>query len=102
MDLDEAVDLIAQGYQRVADEAGLDAPSVVDSDTPLVGPDSVLDSMALVSLVLDVEQRLDEERGHAVSLMDERALSRSHSPFRTIGSLAAYVCESIGDPTTTT
>jgi hypothetical protein len=34
-----------------------------------------------------------EETGQSVSLMDDRAMSQTRSPFRTVGSLAEYVTE---------
>jgi acyl carrier protein len=56
----------------------------------LYGRTGVLDSMALVSLVVALEQLIEEEFGIAVALADERAVSQSSSPFRSVGSLAAY------------
>jgi hypothetical protein len=49
--------------------------------------------MALVTLLVDVEQRLQEQAGVGVSLMSEQALSRRYSPFRSIGSLVDYIIE---------
>jgi acyl carrier protein len=95
MTKDECLSVIGQSFMAVASEANITAPADVGEDTPLVGPSSQLDSMALVSLVLDVEQRLEEEHGLTVSLMDERALSRKRSPFRSVGTLADYIVESI-------
>lgn len=56
----------------------------------LYGRTGVLDSMALVTLVVALEQLIEDEYDVTVSLADERAVSQSSSPFRTIGSLAAY------------
>lgn len=59
-------------------------------DTPLYGRNGVLDSIGLVSLVATLEQEIDTEFGRTVSLADERAVSQKSSPFRTVGTLAAY------------
>ena len=59
-------------------------------ETPLLGRDGVLDSLGLVSLVVALEQTVEDAYGVSVSLADERALSERHSPFRTIGTLADY------------
>jgi acyl carrier protein len=56
----------------------------------LFGESGFLDSMSLVSLVVAVEQAIEDQFGKTVSLADEKALSRRHSPYRTIGSLAEY------------
>jgi acyl carrier protein len=60
-------------------------------DTRLVGPQSVLDSLHLVSLLINIEREMEDSFGIAVTLADERALSMKESPFRTIQSLASYI-----------
>lgn len=59
-------------------------------DTPLIGPGSGLDSIALVSLVIDIEQLLNDHYHTEIALMDEKAFSLTHSPFRTIATLADH------------
>jgi acyl carrier protein len=60
-------------------------------ETRLVGPQSVLDSIQLVSLIVTTEQEIEDAFGVAVTLADERALSMKASPFRSIQSLADYI-----------
>ncbi len=93
MTREECVTIVSESYLSTASDAGIAPPSDVDEDTPLVGPQSVLDSMALVTLVLDVEQRLEEQAGVTVTLMSEEALSRRSSPFRNVGCLVDYIVE---------
>jgi acyl carrier protein len=64
-----------------------------DPATPLIGQDAALDSFALVTLIVTVEARVSDELGRSITLASEQALSRTHSPFRTLGTLAAYVDE---------
>jgi hypothetical protein len=45
-----------------------------------------------------LEQRVAEEFGAAVTLADERALSREKSPFSTIGRLTDYLVELLEGP----
>lgn len=90
---EQLVSTVCGSFVSTASEAGVEPPAQIDDATALLGPDSVLDSMALVTLVLDVEQRLQEQEHVSVSLMSEAALSRRRSPFRTIGSLADYILE---------
>lgn len=63
--------------------------------TRLLGSQAVLDSLGLVTLIVDVEQRLEEEMNIVVTLADERAVSQKHSPFQTVQSLTDYVCQLI-------
>jgi acyl carrier protein len=60
-------------------------------ETRLLGPQSVLDSMQLVSLIVAIEREVEDTFGVALTLADERALSMKASPFRSIQSLADYV-----------
>jgi acyl carrier protein len=57
----------------------------------LVGSQSVLDSMRLVSLIIAIEREMEDTFGVALTLADERALSMKESPFRSIQSLADYI-----------
>lgn len=68
-------------------------PTRLGDDTRLIGRKGVLDSMGLVTLIVDVEQRLEEEHDVVVVIADERAMSQKHSPFRSVGSLAHYICQ---------
>ena len=69
---------------------GLENPA---PDTVLFSDGGVLDSLALVSLIADLEVAVEERLGVPVTLADERAMSRKRSPFRTAGSLAEFVEE---------
>jgi acyl carrier protein len=63
----------------------------LSQDTPLIGQNSVLDSLGLVTLIVDLEQRMDEEFGICVTLADDRAMSQRNSPFRSVASLTDYI-----------
>ena len=60
-------------------------------DTNLFGSDGVFDSMGLVSLIVANEERIEEEFSIAITIADERAMSQSKSPFRTVRSLGDYI-----------
>lgn len=63
----------------------------INSDTRLLGSRSILDSLGLVGLLIDIEEELSERIDKPVQLLDEKALSEKNSPFRTIGSLSDYL-----------
>ena len=67
-------------------------PDQIGADTKLFGAEGSLDSLGLVSLLIDVEQRLEEKFGVVVTIADDRAMSQRRSPFRTVGTLSDYVC----------
>ena len=65
-----------------------------NEQTVLFGKDSILDSMGLVNIIIDIESRfLDEDI--EISLTSEKAMSRRNSPFRTVSTLADYIVEQI-------
>ena len=66
-------------------------------ETRLLGAQSVLDSMRLVSLIVTIEREVEDGFGVALTLADERALSMKASPFRSIRSLADYIAILIRD-----
>lgn len=57
----------------------------------LLGKNAVLDSLGLVTLVVDLEQRLDEEYGTVVSIAVDDVIAQKDSPLSTVQSLAEYV-----------
>jgi len=66
-------------------------------DTSLFGQGSPLDSLGLVSLLAIVEERIQTSQKRGVVLASEEVFSRARSPFRTVGSLADYVAELLGE-----
>jgi acyl carrier protein len=59
--------------------------------TKLYGGSGVLDSLALVSLITDLEERVSDEFGEDIVLADEKAMSQRTSPFRNVESLGIYI-----------
>jgi acyl carrier protein len=64
----------------------------ISTDTELFGNHGCLDSMALVALLIDIEDLLLDE-GITVSLSDARAMSETNSPFRNVQTLVNYITE---------
>lgn len=62
-------------------------------DTLLFGPGGTLDSMALVHVVVEVEEEIENKYGVQLVLADEKAVSRKVSPFLSVRRFAAYIEE---------
>jgi acyl carrier protein len=62
----------------------------LSDSTILFGPQGHLDSMALVAMLMDIEDAL-QEQGYDVSLSDEKAMSLSRTPFKNIPSITQYL-----------
>ena len=87
--------LLRAALRDLAVELGQPGLATVTDDTRLFGPQSPLDSMALVSLIADLEARVATELGRNIVLADERAMSQVRSPFRTVASLRAHLAEHV-------
>ena len=55
----------------------------VSEETRLIGGNSPLDSIALVSLIVELEQQIEERYDVTTTLTDDQAMSEKRSPFRT-------------------
>jgi acyl carrier protein len=64
-------------------------------DTVLFGSTSALDSIALVNLIADLEEKIQDRFGKTIILADEKAMSRFHSPFRSVGALADSIIKKL-------
>ena len=60
-------------------------------DSKLFGGGGPLDSMALVNLVVDLEELIEDDYGKTITLADEKAMSRRTSPFSRVQNLIDYV-----------
>lgn len=85
--------------------AALDTGASVDrtqlsEETALVGSGAVVDSLGLVQIISDVEDAIADQYGRSIDLTDERALSQTSSPFRTIGTMVDHVmtCLEVSSP----
>lgn len=84
--------LVIEMTTEILESEGRSADGI-GPDTALFGEDGILDSMGIVSLIVAVEQEVEDRHGVPVSLADERALSQTEGPYRSIGSLAIYAAE---------
>jgi D-alanine--poly(phosphoribitol) ligase subunit 2 len=85
-------DLISLVVKTLRETSGQETrlPRELGSETALFGQQGILDSLGLVTLIVAMEQALEDTFGVSVSLADDKAMSQQHSPYRTIGSLAEY------------
>jgi len=90
-DPENIVTAIYRAVDWINGELPPDRQLIKAPETRLLGSQSALDSMHLVSLVITIEREVEDAFGVALTLVDERALSMKESPFRSIRSLADYV-----------
>ena len=86
----DLVTLINDCMHNLPHENGEEIFNNLTTESTLFGKDGMLDSIGLVSLVVAVEQAIEDRYSISISLADERALVQANSPYKTIGSLAEY------------
>ena len=64
-------------------------------EAPLYGQGGNLESIDLVTLIIEVEEKVNEAFGVSIIIADDRAMSSQNSPFVTLGALTNYVSELI-------
>ncbi|URN93896.1 MAG: hypothetical protein NAG76_19025 [Candidatus Pristimantibacillus lignocellulolyticus] len=93
----ETIDMILENIVYPSLEEILSANEVrieFNRETVLFGENAVLNSLELVSFIVVVEERINENmESNDITLTSEKAMSRSSSPFKTVGTLAEYIEE---------
>lgn len=90
MTRDDLLDLLRESVEAFNAIHG-EKQLVFAPETPLFGQGAPLDSLDLVMLLVEIEDRLADRFGLGRPLSDDRAMSQQRSPFRTIGTLTEYL-----------
>lgn len=88
---------IYKALQNLADELENDYLKNPNEQTQIYGREGHLDSLALVSLISDLEAILSEELKIDITLADEKAMSQKNSPFKDVESLRNYILQLISE-----
>lgn len=80
-----AVTQIFSEYQMPTD--------VINNYTLIYGERGGINSLALVRLIVDLEEMIETELVVSITIADEKVLSMKHSPFATVSSLTQFVNE---------
>ena len=60
-------------------------------DAPLYGASGKLESLDFVTLIMEVEEKINSEFGSDITIADDNLLSKEKSPFSTLGTLIDYL-----------
>jgi acyl carrier protein len=64
-----------------------------DFNATLYGVSGKLESLDFVTLIMEVEEKINSEFGTEIAIADENLLSKQKSPFSTLGTLIEYLQE---------
>jgi acyl carrier protein len=67
-------------------------------DAPLYGAGGKLESLDFVTLIMEVEEKINAEFGTDITIADENLLSKAKSPFSTLRTLIEYLEELVKQP----
>jgi acyl carrier protein len=62
-------------------------------DAPLYGASGKLESLDFVTLIMEVEEKVNAEFGSDITIADDNLLSREKSPFSSLRTLIEYLHE---------
>ncbi len=90
------LDLVLTAVQSLNEELDPSRQLQLAEDTLLFGEGSDLDSLSLVSVIVDIETAVADQFGEPISLTDDKAMSRPVSPDTHVGALVDYIFELLG------
>jgi hypothetical protein len=97
MNKDEIFQVVAAQLNTLNDTLPDGQKFNVDHKTMLFGRGSSIDSMSLVSVIVDLETYFLDEHNIEVCITDDRAMNREISPFDNVNNLVDYLHELINE-----
>ena len=92
---EKVLEIMLDAFKEISEQdTGFDISQCKD-EMILFGAGATIDSLTLVSLIVDLESKISEIFLIDISLTDDRAMTREISPFDTFGSLRDYIEELI-------
>jgi acyl carrier protein len=88
------IDCIQDYFNDELDDTPFDRNNL---DAKLFGAGGPLDSMDLVVLLVQIEERIEEELGVEIVIASEKAMSRRTSPFVRVKYLIEFINKLIND-----
>ena len=92
---EKIIDIIYNCIDDINEQNGTNL--INDKNTKLFGKESDLDSLGLVNLILNIEENINNEYNISISIVNEKAMSQTYSPFKSIDTLANYIKELIDE-----
>ena len=88
---DSIVDLLHRAIDSINAQLPTAKKMAKSPDFPLIGPHSSVESLTLMSFIVDAEERIHDELGIELVLSDHIGLPLEENPFRTLDSLASDI-----------
>ncbi len=93
MEKEQVQQIVLETIKDFCNQNGIDIQGEISLNQRLIGSSGLFDSMDLVNFLVDLEEVLEEEYDQEFISQDERAMSRSHSPFMNPEELTKFILE---------
>lgn len=94
---EQILSIISDAITDLNDELDYDHLRSISATTPIFDGDDSLDSLSLVSLIVDIEARVEDSFATELVLASEKAMSMKNSPYRNVAALADFVLEELAN-----
>ena len=92
---ERVLNIVRTAVHDLNDELGYPELERVSEETGLQDGEQGIDSLSLVSLIVEIEGLVGNEFGREVVLADEKAMSRRNSPYRNVRALVDFIMEQL-------
>jgi len=97
MKREQVLKIIIENVKNLVDTYPENQRFNVDENTILFGLKSEIDSLSLVSVIVDLETGFYDSFNIEISLTDDRAMTREISPYDNISVLTDYIVELVAE-----
>lgn len=91
--MEKYIDLILSTLKEIGEDDDNALLLEAHAKTKLFGSAGILDSIGVVFLISELEDKVQDEFDKDIVLADEKAMSQVTSPFRSVETLATYLCQ---------
>ena len=92
---EDVLKLVLSAVENYCIENDISVNLIQGNELKLFGGESLLDSLGLVSLIVSIEEAIEDKYNTSIILADEKAMSRRTSPFSRVSYLVDYILELI-------
>ncbi|OFX38208.1 MAG: hypothetical protein A2X08_09195 [Bacteroidetes bacterium GWA2_32_17] len=97
MDIVKVKEIVLNALNNILTVVPVEQGFEIDESTLLLAEGSIIDSLTLVSLIVDIETTYSTDYNIEISLSDDRAMTREISPFLSVSKLVDYIYELISE-----
>ncbi|HDY8037197.1 TPA: hypothetical protein ACGUOR_003255 [Vibrio vulnificus] len=91
--MEKYIELVLSTLHEMGEDDDNEALVEAHEKTKLFGANGVLDSVGIVFLITELEEKISDDFDVDVTLADEKAMSQMTSPFRNVETLAKYIAQ---------